>query len=493
MSDFEVYPAVLQRLVLPALARLTSIKIWDEYRHGMLLERLGLDQLRDCQRKRLRGILEHAARFVPFYRDRFRQIGLNPGDMEDLDDLVRIPPTTKEDIMTNFPEGITAEGMDRKGWKYVATSGTTRQIMGIHDRRKTIVNWAAGLRAHKLAGNHEVGKRWMEIPPHMCTNICGVNDSREKESLFSKKALSLLLEGNWRGFGQHTYNYLHSRRQDIYRRVTLPSFGSEGTNLPDEDLRAYVCAIREYEPHLLEGLPLYLYTLAKFLIKNRMAAPRVGAIKPFGGSMTPSMREVIREGFGCPVFDTYGCSETGFIACDCEKHDGLHLFMDLYHVEVCRNGKLAEPGELGKLYITDLTNRAMPWIRYDVGDVGRYFVDDHGCGRMSVRLQVEGRVEDTLVNSKGEFFTSDRVFDFFQSMKGIDNFQLIEKSKGVFELLFVPRHGDEGLDKEGIVAEFRRFFDANASVKAFPVKSIKAEDGGKFRFVKSRSFGPIAS
>jgi phenylacetate-CoA ligase len=57
----------------------------------------------------------------------------------------------------------------------------------------------------------------------------------------------------------------------------------------------------------------------------------------------------------------------------------------------------------------------------------------------------------------------------------------------------VPREGDDGFDKERIAAEFRSFFDANASVKAFTVKSIKAEDGGKFRFVKSRSFGPIAS
>jgi phenylacetate-CoA ligase len=493
MRTEEAYPVVLRRLVLPALTRLTNVRIWDEYKQGMRVEDLRLDQLRDHQLKKLREILSHASGCVPFYRERFREIGLTPGDIQDLDDLLRIPPTTKEDVMMGFPEGITAEGMDRKGWKYVATSGTTRQIMGIHDRSKTVVNWAAGLRAHKLAGNHDVGKRWMEIPPHMCTNICGINDSREKESLFSRKGFSLLLKGNWRGFGQHSYDYFHGRRQDIYRRVSLPSFGSEGTNLPEEELRAYLRSISEYEPYLLEGLPLYLYALAKFLAKSKMAAPRVGVIKPFGGSMTPRMREVIREGFDCPVFDTYGCSEMGFIACDCEKHDGLHLFMDLYHVEVCRNGKLAEPGELGKLYITDLTNRAMPWIRYDVGDVGRYFLDDHGCGRKSMRLQVEGRVEDTLTNSMGEFFTNDRTFDFFHGLKEVDNFQLVEKAKGVFDLLLVPREGDDGFDKERIAAEFRSFFDANASVKAFTVKSIKAEDGGKFRFVKSRSFGPIAS
>jgi phenylacetate-CoA ligase len=491
MKRMELYPATMQHLVLPAVARFSSFKIWDEYKKGLGMEGLGLEELRGYQTERLREIIAHAYHRVPFYRERFDEIGLKPDDIRDPGDTPQIPPTTKEDIMLNFPEGITAEGMDRKGWKYVATSGTTRQIMGIHDHTKTVVNWATGLRAHKLAGNHNVGKKWMEIPPHMCTNICGINDGGEKESLFSKKGFSLLVKGDWRGLGQHTYDYFHGRRQEIYRRVTLPSFGSEGTNLSDEDLGGYIRAISDYEPFLLEGLPLYMYTLAKHIIRNNLTVPGVGVVKPFGGSMTPRMKEVIGRGFGCPVFDTYGCSEMGFIACDCEGHEGLHVFMDLYHVEVCRNGKLVEPGELGKLYITDLTNRAMPWIRYEVGDVGRYFLDDHGCRRKSFRLQVEGRVEDTLTNSEGEFFTSDQVFDFFHGLDGVDNFQLLEKSAGTFDLLLVPNNGAD-LDKEGIAGAFRDFFDADASVKAFTVNSIKAEDGGKFRFVKSKSFAPLA-
>jgi len=257
-----------------------------------------------------------------------------------------------------------------------------------------------------------------------------------------------------------------------------------------DDIDAYINTIREYKPYLLEGLPLYIYTFAKYLIDNNLPAPEVGVIKPFGGSMTLHMKETIKEAFKCDVYDTYGCSEMGFIACDCEKHDGLHLFMDLYYVEVCRNGKLAAPGELGRLYITDLENRAMPWIRYDIGDVGRYFVDDHGCGRKSIRLQVEGRVQDTIANTKGELFTSDQVFDFFHGLKGIDNFQLIEKSPGKFDLLYVSQNGST-LDKEKIGQQFCEFFDQSASLKAYPVKTIKSEDGGKFRFIKSKNTAGI--
>jgi phenylacetate-CoA ligase len=139
---------------------------------------------------------------------------------------------------------------------------------------------------------------------------------------------------------------------------------------------------------------------------------------------------------------------------------------------------------LGRLYITDLENTAMPWIRYDIGDVGRYFVEDHGCGRKSLRLHIEGRAQDTLSNSKGDLFTSDRIFDFFQGYKEIDNFQLVEKSKNNFQLLCVPSNGT-GLNSERIVQEFKDFFDPSVQVKLYTVKTIKAEDGGKFRFVKS--------
>ena len=480
----------MQKVVLPTVSYFTKVNIWKEYKSMMQAERLTFDELKRHQFSKLKKIMNHAYENVPFYRKRFNEIGLNPNDIQDDGNALPIPPTTKEDIMINFPEGVTAQGLDRSRWKYVATSGTTRQIMGIHDFRKANINWAAGLRAHKLAGNHDISKKWMEIPPHMCTNICGANDTGKVERFFSRDLLFLFLNGNFKGLGRHIYQYSYDRRHTIYRRVTLPSFGAEGTNIPEKDLANYIDAISQYQPHLLEGLPLYLYTFAKHLIRKDIAPPTVGVIKPFGGSMTSAMKEKMRAAFGCDVCDTYGCSETGFIACDCEKHEGLHLFMDLYHIEVCRNGNLVAPGELGKLYITDLENRAMPWIRYDIGDVGRYFVDDHGCGRKSMRLQVEGRVEDTISNSKSELFTSDQIFDFFHGISEIDNFQLIEKSRGNFDLLCVPNDGTK-IDKESIVLKFKDFFDPDVVIKLYIVNTIKAEDGGKFRFIKSKSFEQI--
>ncbi|MRR07987.1 MAG: phenylacetate--CoA ligase family protein, partial [Deltaproteobacteria bacterium] len=205
----QVYPLIMNKLVMPAASRFTDLKIWDEFKVMMKSERLSLEQLRQIQLTKLRAIVRHAYENVPFYRQRFESIGLHPDDIKSLGDIERIPPTTKDDIMANFPEGITAEGMDRSRWKYVASSGTTRKIMGIHDFRKSTLNWAAGIRAHRLAGNHRMGMKWMEIPPHMCTTICGINDGPKGEKLSTKKLVSLVKGGDFSGAGRHVYEGLY--------------------------------------------------------------------------------------------------------------------------------------------------------------------------------------------------------------------------------------------------------------------------------------------
>jgi len=487
----ELYPFIVRKVILPFAAQFSKVKFWTEYKKMLQIEKLSIDELKSLQFSKLKAILCHAYAKIPFYKERFDEMGFDPNEFHEKGGTLPIPPTTKDDIMANFPENITAQGMDRTRWKYVASSGTTRQIMGIHDFRKANINWAAGLRSQKLAGNHDVAMKWMEIPPHMCTNICGIDDSDKKVNLLSKELVPLILKGDIDGLGQHIYNYFFSRRQNLYRRLTLPSFNSEGTNISEEDIDSYIGHIKKYQPHLLEGLPLYLHTFAKYLLRKGIPSPDVGVIKPFGGSMTTSMKETIKKAFNCDVYDTYGCSEMGFISCDCEKHEGNHYFMDLFYIEVCRDGRLVDPGELGRIYVTDLENRAMPWIRYDIGDVGRYFVEDHGCGRKAIRLQVEGRVEDTISNSKGELFTSDQLFDFFHTFSEIDNFQLLEKTKGNFDLLCVPSNGTS-INKEAIANQFVRIIYPDAKVKIYIVKTIKAEDGGKFRFVKSKSFSELS-
>ena len=224
-KELDLYPLLLETFILPVIGRLTNIKIWQEYQRMLDLENRSLEELKRNQFASLKEIVGHAYQTVPFYRETFDRIGLKPEDIRTDEDFNHVPPTTKEDIMSHFPERITAHGSDRTQWKYVASSGTTRQIIGIHDFRKANLNWAAGLRAHKLAGNHTIGKKWMEIPPHMCTNICGIDDTGKSGKIIFKIYGSLnpeerlsVITFNVKGMGCHAVAKVLNLRENIMIR-----------------------------------------------------------------------------------------------------------------------------------------------------------------------------------------------------------------------------------------------------------------------------------
>jgi phenylacetate-CoA ligase len=115
------------------------------------------------------------------------------------------------------------------------------------------------------------------------------------------------------------------------------------------------------------------------------------------------MRALIEQSFGAPVFDRYGCREVGNIASECPAHAGLHICPHTQYVEVLRSdGSPAKPGEVGRLIITQLINRAMPFIRFEIGDLGVMADGDCPCGRHWPRLErVTGRNTSVLRTPDG--------------------------------------------------------------------------------------------
>ncbi len=206
-----------------------------------------------------------------------------------------------------------------------------------------------------------------------------------------------------------------------------------------------------------------------------------------GSSVSPEMRRAIERAFTGRYREDYGSAEFGDMACDCPQQSGLHLFMDLFVIEIVRHGRPARDNELGKVLVTDLTNRAMPFVRYEIGDVGRLTSEPCPCGRASPRIVVEGRWQDTLVADTGEVFTNDRVMDFFYPRPDVQDFQLVEKRPRNFELLVVPPQGVT-LEVDRLTRETRSFLGQDAVVKVFPSKTIRPEESGKFRFVKSCTY-----
>ena len=349
----------------------------------------------------------------------------------------------------------------------------------VHDFEKRELNRAAMVRSLSFTGS-PLGSSYLEMPPDICNVQCGLN--REPEPPLLKYLLRLPFR-DWKD--RETWSTLRGlvERQVIFRQVTLRSFDARGTNQPDDVLDNYLKQIAAYRPALLKGLPTYLLCLARHVHHRKLGPPIVGEIRPMGSAMAPSSKREIAAAFDCPVVEDYGSAELGPIGCECGPGRGIHIFSDLFFIEVVRDGRPAKPGEVGCLLITDLANRAMPLIRYDIGDVGRLLPGPCPCGRGTPVVRVEGRVQDSLVNPSGRIFTEHEITDFFSNQPSVGWFRLEQRTGWRFDLEIVAK-GTEAVPLDQLIQDLTVFLGDGVNRRR-EVRSVIPEVGGKFRFLKS--------
>jgi phenylacetate-CoA ligase len=327
--------------------------------------------------------------------------------------------------------------------------------------------------------------KYVEIPPDVCRSVCGASDSVEPsifryflDNLWSRRLLESEVRSDLKGLVE---------RQLVYRQLVLPSYGSDGLVQKRDVIDGYLRSIGEYKPVLLKALPAYLYMMALHISDGGRQPPRItNGIMPMGSSLSPYMKRVVESAFGCEVHEDYGCAELGPMAAECGARDGLHVFAGLYYVEVVRNGRPAGDGEVGSVLVTDLYNYAMPFIRYDIGDVAIVRRTPCGCGLDGRRLEVQGRLQDCLVAEDGTVITADRVADSVLPCRGVLAFQLESGENGGLHLQVVPR-GEEQPDLDRIAQILAGLLQRNAKINARLVPTILPEAGGKFRFVKNHA------
>jgi phenylacetate-CoA ligase len=200
------------------------------------------------------------------------------------------------------------------------------------------------------------------------------------------------------------------------------------------------------------------------------------------------MMERIARGMRARFVQKYGTSELANIATGCGRSPGMHVFEDVFVVEVLRNGKPVKAGEVGRLAVTDLINMAMPLIRYDVGDVGRLHAGPCPCGRQTPRLEILGRSQETLDAPTGPLTASDVADTAFSDLQ-TSNIRVEEVAPGSFEAALVG--GSAGGAPK--VDEWRERFDAAYGgvkrLRARVVPFVQPETSGKYRFVFPRPNG----
>jgi phenylacetate-CoA ligase len=325
-------------------------------------ESLDREELRRLQGERLRETVENAYENVAFYRERLDEMGVAPEDIQSIDDVTKLPMTTKEDFRDEYPDGLFAVD-DAEVARIHASSGTTG--------KPKIVSYTEG--------DLEL---WGQTMARSLT-AAGVDPTDTVQNAY--------------GYGLFTGGLGFHQGAETLGSAVIPT-SSGGTQRQVE-------LASDLESDVLACTPSYALYFAE-TAEEMGYDPRelsISVIAYGAETCTEPMREEIEEALGATGINNYGLSEIigPGVAAEChEAQDGLHIWEDHYYPEVVdpRTGEPVEAGEEGELVLTTLTKEALPVLRYRTGDLTTLHYDECECGRTMVRMEnITGRADDLLV------------------------------------------------------------------------------------------------
>jgi phenylacetate-CoA ligase len=424
--------------------------------HLRTLEQTQFDAPSDIRERQLaavRDIVRHAWTTVPFYRERWQKAGLHPRDMRTLDDLEQFPILTKSDIRTHGAALRSDEYRNRVVFTKTTSGSTGVPLSIVIDAGAMAWKRACTIRADQWSG-WRLGERVARLWGHGAAE-----------------------RGNWK---------TRLMRWLVDRECYLNTLG-----IDRHGLRAFADRLRRQPPGLLFGHAHSLYLLAAFV---RSHCP--GTIQPTGvvsAAMTLHdwQRGVIEDAFATPVTNRYGCEEVSLIACECEEHHGLHLNADGVYCEIVPDERLSAGPNAGRLLVTDLTNRAMPLIRYQVGDVVVASERTCACGRgLPLIEKVVGREADYVLTPAGTLISGISLTDHFATeIPGAAQVQIVQEKLTFLRLRLVAGAGFGPESRRRIEAMVRSTFGPDMQYAVDLVDAIAPEPSGKYRFCVS----PVAT
>lgn len=329
--------------------------IWNEAKECM-----SRDEMTNLQSKRLVKMVDRVYHNVEFYRKKMQNMGIEPGDINGLEDIYKLPFTTKTDLRDNYPFGLFAVP-DSEVVRIHASSGTTGKATVVGYSRKDI----------------EV---WQECVARVLAMVgLGKNDKIQVSY----------------GYGLFTGGLgLHYGAENLGATVIPMSSGNtrkQITMMEDFGCTAIACT-PSYLLHLIEALED-----SGAIGHIKLKAAILGA-EPW----TENMRREIEARLHIRAHDIYGLSEImgPGVAADCEQHDGLHVYEDHFIPEILNPETLlpCKNGEVGELTFTTITKEALPLFRYRTKDLTSITYEKCQCGRTLARIsRFKGRSDDMLI------------------------------------------------------------------------------------------------
>ncbi len=331
-----------------------------EYLHPQY-ETMSREEIEKLQLQRLKATVAHCMN-SEFYRRRFEEAGLKPEDIQTLDDLRRIPFTTKQDLRDTYPFGMASVPLS-ECVRLHSSSGTTGNPTVILHTQKDLDEWANAVAR--------------------CLHMVGLR----KDDVFQNSS----------GYGMFTGGLGFQYGAERLGALTVPA--AAGNSLRQIK---FIC---DFGTTAVHAVPSYVTRLYEVMQENGIDPRRDTRLRVLAIGAEPhseEQRKRIEDMLGVKAYNSFGMSEmcgpgVGF---ECKEQNGLHFWEDYYIVEIV-NPETLEPvpdGEIGEMVLTTLNREAMPLLRYRTRDLTRVLGRSCPCGRNHVRLdRMRGRSDDMIV------------------------------------------------------------------------------------------------
>lgn len=423
-------------------------------------ETMPREKLEELQLKRLRTTLISVYKNVKFYKQRLDECGMNPYKFDNLDDIEKIPFTTKDDLRINYPFGLFAKPMSDIV-RIHSSSGTTGNPIVVSYTKNDIALWG-NLIARDLYG---VGVRKNDI-----------------------------IQNSY-GYGLFTGGLGLHYGAELLGATVIPVSGG----LTERQLKimmdygsTVICCTPSYALHIAEVGKELGVDFSKLPLK----------IGIFGAEpWTEEMRKEIQSRLFIEAIDIYGLSEIigPGVSCECAHKVGLHVAEDHFLVEIIdpATGKRLPPGNPGEIVFTSLTKEAMPLLRYRTRDLSVLDSSKCSCGRTHNRMKKPmGRTDDMLIIRGINVFPS-QIEEVLMKVKEIEPHYLIVVDRKnyldyielwveVSEDIFSEKMNDLERFEASIESKLYAAIGINIDVKLKEPKTIKRSEGKAKRVLDKR-------
>lgn len=443
MADF-----IAKNIYIPLTNKLKNLNIEKTLNHLEETQWYSPDKIKELQWNNLIKVLKHSSDNIPFYRNR-----VNYANIKNYKDFLNVPVLTKNDVRGNKGSLID------KGYKNRIFTGRTSGSTGISIEFYTDVNYE----------NYDIASRWRS------RKWFGINHGDRQVAIWGRPISSSI---------EKSTGSLKARLQNM---LLISAF-----DLSEDKMEIILRNIIKYKPRFFYGYATALEKLAEYARGSKVnIKSQLKAVITTAETLTENARILIKEVFNCPVAIEYGCSEIGGFAYEC-PNGNLHISSENVFVEFLKKGQPVPEGETGEIVVTSLTNCYMPFIRYNIGDMGSYKSGNCSCGRNLPLMELNVTKKIEMIKTKNGNLFSSELFDYInlalikKDIKGIKQFKVYQYKLDEFLVQVVK---DDVFSEEAVnyfVQKMKEFIGANIKVNVEFATDILREETGKLRYFVSK-------